>query len=286
MMNREFYVILPSNVISEEFSNNKTSHFSTALPSHLELGTNKWEVALAEITYPHTWFNLENPFLDIIRHIDAINEEKYRVRIPSGYYDGGTEIVEALNQLLKVNQINGLFKYNLHNNRVSFKLYNGYHIKLSNTLAAVLGFYEREFDRSSGILLPETEETRSDFPNSPLKWENMHSVNYAKYITQNSVDLNIKTHNIFIYTNIVNYMLVGNIYVPLLRILPTQQENRGKYITKHFLNRYYIPLNSNYIKQILIDMRDDQGNAIRFRSGKVTVTLHFRQVPNINHDEI
>ena len=98
------------------------------------------------------------------------------------------------------------------------------------------------------------------------------------YNTVNGVNLNIKTHNIFVYTNIVKEILVGNSYLPLIRTVATREENRGGYVSENFIAPYYLPLSSNYIKHIMMELRDDQGENIKFRGGKVTVMLHFRMV--------
>ena len=55
-MESEFYVTLPSNSSMQYFPDNKTSNFVTKLPRTLQLD-GEWEVGLAEIVYPHTWYN-------------------------------------------------------------------------------------------------------------------------------------------------------------------------------------------------------------------------------------
>ena len=56
-MESEFYVMLPSNSSLEYFPNNQTSNFVTKLSRTLQLDE-EWEVGLAEIDYPHTWYNI------------------------------------------------------------------------------------------------------------------------------------------------------------------------------------------------------------------------------------
>ena len=56
-METEFYVTLPSNSSMEYFPDNKTSNFVTKLSRTLQLD-GEWEVGLAEIDYPHTWYNI------------------------------------------------------------------------------------------------------------------------------------------------------------------------------------------------------------------------------------
>ena len=55
-MESEFYITLPSNSSMQYFPDNKTSNFVTKLSRTLRLD-GEWEVGLAEIDYPHTWYN-------------------------------------------------------------------------------------------------------------------------------------------------------------------------------------------------------------------------------------
>ena len=54
-MESEFYVMLPSNSSREYFPDNKTSNIVTEPSRTLQLD-GEWEVGLAEIDYPHTWY--------------------------------------------------------------------------------------------------------------------------------------------------------------------------------------------------------------------------------------
>ena len=56
-MESEFYVTLPGNSSMQYFPDNKTSKFVTKLSRTPQLD-GEWEVGLAEIVYPHTWYNI------------------------------------------------------------------------------------------------------------------------------------------------------------------------------------------------------------------------------------
>ena len=56
-MESEFYVTLPSKSSMQYFADNKISNFLTKLPGTLQLH-GEWEVGLAEIDYPHTWYKI------------------------------------------------------------------------------------------------------------------------------------------------------------------------------------------------------------------------------------
>ena len=56
-MESEFYVTLPSNSSIEYFNDKKISNFVTKLPKTIQLD-GEWEVGIAEIDYPDTWYNI------------------------------------------------------------------------------------------------------------------------------------------------------------------------------------------------------------------------------------
>ena len=249
-MANDFYVFLPSNSISPEFPNNTTSRYSTSLPTQLELGELQWEVALVEITYPHTWFNILTPHEVQIRGSD---ETIKTVSLPAGFYSSTTELLNMLNYYLRPTS-RSIFHFNRIKNKVTLDIKAGETLTIPRGLSEVVGFD----DQNSLVSFSGQEDTN----------ELLHAAA--------APDLARQTHNIFIYSDIVRLVMVGNGYAPLLRLLPTNEQDRGKYVTKEFIDRYYMPLSSNYIKQITIDVRDDQGSNIRFTGGKVTVVLHFR----------
>ena len=53
-MNTDFFVTLPSNT---KVIGNITSNFKVRLPEKLKL-EGQWEVAMVEIMYPHSWYNV------------------------------------------------------------------------------------------------------------------------------------------------------------------------------------------------------------------------------------
>ena len=56
-MDNQFYITLKSNSSIDYFPNNNASKFKVKLANQINLD-DKWELAITEITYPHTWQNL------------------------------------------------------------------------------------------------------------------------------------------------------------------------------------------------------------------------------------
>ena len=254
MSSRDFYMFLPSNVDCPEFPDNKTNSYRTSLPTNLELG--RWEVALSEIIYPHTWFNIDEDlcFLTCSKRIRDPNslplDTSLKIPIPSGYYTTAVLLTKMINELLKSASFTSRFHYSLTTSKMRLVVKPNEKIEISPFLGTILGFKSNSFKA----------------------WN--RSVTFRDTL---GVDLHLKINTIYVYSDIVAYSLVGNIYAPLLRAISWQETVSGAYITKEFRNRYYHSLISHNISQIMISLNNDRGEPIEFQGGKVTVVLHFRK---------
>ena len=84
---------------------------------------------------------------------------------------------------------------------------------------------------------------------------------------------------LYIYSNITNYIRIGNTESPLLAVIPFSIEKSGKALLKEkiFQTPMYIPVSQERISQIDIGIYDGTGNLIPFVEGAVTtLRLHFR----------
>ena len=87
---------------------------------------------------------------------------------------------------------------------------------------------------------------------------------------------------LYIYCDIVQPQIVGDTVTPLLRAIGLRTKNYkwGSAIHEVFVRPHYIPVNRNYITDILIELKDDTDNPINFNFGKSIVKLHFRPKQN------
>jgi hypothetical protein len=99
-MNGHFYVILPSDSSASSYPNNTVARFVTKLPERIRL-EGDYEIALAEIIYPHSWYNVDNTdgiyWLAVSQKHNATFA---KILFPSGYYESGSAVAAALNRLL------------------------------------------------------------------------------------------------------------------------------------------------------------------------------------------
>ncbi|KAK3743572.1 hypothetical protein QZH41_001381 [Actinostola sp. cb2023] len=80
---------------------------------------------------------------------------------------------------------------------------------------------------------------------------------------------------IYVYTNIVDYSIVGNFNAPLLDIVPVGGEHGGRK-TYEFRHPHYNTLRLSTFQEVDVYLRDSRGQSVDFGDGLVVVTLHIR----------
>lgn len=76
-----FYLALPSDSSMDSFPNNTLASVTTRLPHMLDLD-GSWEMGLAEIQYPHSWYNVRKHELWIL--FTVRHHEKHILVLPEG----------------------------------------------------------------------------------------------------------------------------------------------------------------------------------------------------------
>ncbi|KAG2455638.1 GBRB2 protein, partial [Polypterus senegalus] len=96
MERKSFYVVLPNNSSWDVFPNNTIAEFTIKLAAPIEL-QGPWEVALAEIQYPHKWNTLDKPDNNFI--VLSLRIVKFYT-IPVGYYSSLEKVTSKMNEAL------------------------------------------------------------------------------------------------------------------------------------------------------------------------------------------
>lgn len=91
------------------------------------------------------------------------------------------------------------------------------------------------------------------------------------------IDINAGIHTLYVYSDIVKPSFVGDTFSKILRIVQVPNVKFGDSVKQIFDNPHYLPLNSNEINSIEIDIKDDTGQPIKFRFGRTICVLHFRK---------
>ena len=94
--------------------------------------------------------------------------------------------------------------------------------------------------------------------------------------TQAHLACNLKPiKSIYCYTNITEFVMVGNTQAPLLGYFPVQTK-LGETGYWNFNLPYYIPVKDSEIRSIEMQLCSDTCETLKFKSGDVICRLNFR----------
>ena len=82
---------------------------------------------------------------------------------------------------------------------------------------------------------------------------------------EDMTDVNYRNHTVYVYTDIIKNVVVGNTEAPLLRCTGVKNNSEEAMMTYDFPNPVYVPLNTNYFKEVTIYLRDSFGDPIPFQ---------------------
>lgn len=288
-MKDQFYLVLPSNSSMKYYPENTVTHYITQLPKTLKM-PGEWVVALTEIQFPRTFLHLDesNNSNRLAQPINARSSRQelitdkikpksksdgntivktsklYHVEIPAGVYASVQSLIDTINEsYLFAKHIR--FEYNEDvGGLVSLKRIPNSCI-LDECELPHLVFMNAKLCRALGFLPGQTMDIHKN-------WRFL-----ATYPASLSLALPDK---LFVYTDICENYITGDVQTPLLRIVPVDNTNYiyGSIQTKAFSPPIYLPLLRTEFSTIEIDIRTDTGDPIPFQSGTLTVTLHFKRI--------
>ncbi|RLJ22858.1 hypothetical protein DJ031_00125, partial [bacterium endosymbiont of Escarpia laminata] len=97
-----------------------------------------------------------------------------------------------------------------------------------------------------------------------------------EYEGHNTVDMRAGVDTMYVYTDIVESRVVGDVYAPLLRNISVYGTH-GSITSETFDRVQYVKLLRHQFDTVEVDIRDDFGQPIPFEQGKLVVTLHIRR---------
>ena len=136
-MECEFYVTLPSNSSMQYFPDNKTSNFVTKLSRTLQLD-GEWEVGLAKMDYPHTWYNIRKGK----NSVEIYVPDKWfkEISIQPGYYEKVQDVIDALLKAGVANVTDVVVSYDGTSKRVTVRHTEGTVLELRANIARMFGY--------------------------------------------------------------------------------------------------------------------------------------------------
>ncbi|MCP4493002.1 MAG: hypothetical protein GY820_37735 [Gammaproteobacteria bacterium] len=263
----DFFITLPSNTKVE---GNKTSDYRCPLAHPVDID-GQWQVGLAGIQYPSTWENVfSGEWLEF--NLRSTELKMVRITIPRGKYETIEVLINKINELLDeywdaeiekngdVEEIDNLsiarncirFMYMSQMNKVKVRIaaYYGNHLSFSRNMQVMLGFEEYVITTTGG---------------------GVHDVvakDHPKFVSMLS--------SMYVYTNIIESQFVGDVKVPLLKIVPVHQ-NVQNVVDIEYPNIHYVNVLCKHFSSIEISIKGDTGELFPFTDGKVIVKLHFRK---------
>ena len=263
-----FTIELVSNASGELFQDNTLSSFTNFLPDQVNL-EGQWEVAISEISYPSMYQNITEAYFKFFDK--KLSKPTSTCNLEPGLYTTITDIVEAMNTLIQ--------EKNNHNetcitNKVSRRTQNVV-IMLANN-GSGLAFCSTDFGHNL------SNNVGNHF-GVLMKRKGPHEPQFAYNIVRN--------HCLMIYSDLVEYNIVGDTKVPLLRCFPFISRIKGGDIIKNgqylnyqtFSNLHFRPLLKNSFHSIHIDLRGTSGEKIPFVSVGITrLVLMFKKASNIH----
>uniref|UniRef100_A0A7E4UP01 Uncharacterized protein n=1 Tax=Panagrellus redivivus TaxID=6233 RepID=A0A7E4UP01_PANRE len=278
-MSNSFDVYLPSSTYGD---GNTSSQFTISLPQAIRFES-KWQVALTNIIYPHTW-SRKGEFKEMYFNILWKNGNADKILVEERVFTAnGDEAAEALNAAIREFSddckkkleadysnvtVQELFfisterqnleesvtaastvkvEYN-RNGRFSLALNNEKidAVYLSKDLAFMLGFKERELHEKTNV---------------------------ANFSPDFSAGMGL----FYVYApGLIEPVRVGDTMAPLLRCFATQG-NFDDVVEKSFLDPQYRSLLSKEIREIRINIRASTGKLVPFQFGSTVLVLSFRK---------
>ena len=284
---KNFY-IQASDIDSKNIYNeNNHSSFKSKLPKEINLN-GKWSVALTNIylpgkiqniTYAMTQLEIEaysNIYFDNNLHTP---KQIFHASIPECRCFSLSHLVTLLNDSLKDIPImftdQGDGRLGVHGDSWGETLYN---IKLHKKLAGLFGMKKQKLtddDEGEYIIIPLL--ILKDRSSSPYKYSNIVNPEYTlqpSYWFEDKPNFNFSIPPwIFLYCSIVSLTAVGHSSIPLLKIIPIENDSlhQGRFL--EFQTLEYFPLESNCIQTIHFELRSHDNDLAGFDEGNIQLTL-------------
>lgn len=244
-MNDHFFVTLPSDSSAKYYPNNTVARFITKLPETIRL-QGQYEMALAEIIYPHAWYNIDGDKGSY--WIATVNQGvMQKAYVPSGYYEDGTALLDAFGQAF-AQDMGAKFSFNRTTGRFSmtFRSTGIFTFAMSDDLQRFMGFEIPTCEKSF------SETGKHDF--NPDRGMNL----------------------MYVYCDVASHSIVGDTKTPLLRVCNVTGKHRD-FVRHTYVQPHYVPVGRHEFDTIEIAIYNELGKPMPFQYGKSVVTLHFRR---------
>ena len=302
-MTSDFYLTLPSNASMKMFPDNTLAHYITDLPRRIDL-TGEWECGLAEIQYPHTWYNIGKYDTWVFLNETIAMGLTLSAKISAGYYKSPMTLMNHVNKGLNTmvtEKVRAKLSYTAITPKMTLHMTPGteFTVPHRSALGRMLGFEPSVVSSPPSLAsagpsvlgsvmsaitttATATEMTSTD-ENPRLGGRNIGLTPSASVFlppketrdgpytyrkeAEHVVQMDQGFDTIYVYTDVVESRIVGDSVAPLLRALPVGGSH-VETVSDRFTNIHYVPLLYSPFKSIEIDIRDDTGRRVPFSTAQ------------------
>lgn len=287
--NKNEIIVLPSDGSSEYYPNNTISKYTIKLPEEQNF-SNNYEVALLEFIYPNSVRNITDQSFFQLR-AKGYNKDFsfFKHTLDSGLYNEKQLLDHISNKVVNLD-ITKIKSY------CEAKLKEVFSSK--NIIITKIEFPTITKDSITGKVNINCGQILFSKDNVSNKLEIHFAFDDALFkilgytgknlscdkmkTASNVIDILGQVHIIYIYSDVVSPIIVGNKRVNLLQMFTLDHPNKtsleiGSLNRITFQSPMYVPLSRKTFDTISIEVRDDFGDLIQFETGKCLATLHFRE---------
>ena len=244
-----FYIELTSAVTSRTEETNTNTDFTTPLPSRLELDGSRAQVGVKKIHFPNSWFNIIQSEFVITRPPPS---QPFTISVVKAKYNTIKDFLDDVAREMQRRSVGGKVKFyhDVSRARVFLQVAANHSVKLNAEMATSLGLIaEKEYGRNEDSI----------------------------YVSKNSPNINRGFTSLYVYSDIVQPRIVGDVKVPLLRNVPIGTVAPSKEnVYMEFSKPDYIPAAHVNTESVTVVIRRDDGTPVPFTHGKVELTLHIK----------
>ena len=271
------YVYLHSNFDAMTYFGkpNKIGQFKNQLSSPLPINQNT-KVALAEIVYTKSWYNVEKVYE--IRLVDQSSQvlvfPDLKLKVNRGFYDTPESLVKDLNQILGYFPIKQppMLQYNARENYVY--LYAG-----KTDTQSVYPDFGEEIENILGLRNRNTYVYEyNNIPSDGAEYDFHTFDHFDSNVLKgyHPVEINAGIHHLMVYSDIVSESFNGATKSQLLGMVKIPPEAKfGDTVHIRYKDRNFKPVNYDQFQCIEISVRDSSNREIPFKFGLCSVKLQF-----------
>lgn len=276
---QEFTVHLVSSASMQTFPENSMASFRNQLHQQLTL-EGDWRVALTEIIVPTFLNNVTDTNIRAYSKSDsditASQNKKAMTRgrrgkqykIKAGCYESPDKLLEEIEKVTKIKFLQRQV------DSVTQKLT----IELDNEEG--LSFESKQIPGLLGL-----EGVPDVFDPVHIGFKAQAPFQRNKTVGVYPVDMTNGTQIMFVYADIIEYQILGNVKSPILRIIDSHRRLKNGSVQHQepihriaFGNIEYKKLLTSTIQSVSIELRTETGKLVPFFGiGKVVLTLHFKR---------